>query len=145
MLPIVGESCIDVQWVPMHGEATAPSRCSVFLTPKSVHLTRHKTQSIRDALAASGRPGWTEPPWRSSHEEVVSARWAGNGRDCLDGAEAPRIDHICWVGEGVGSSGGRRVGGPRRRGDSSWPSLQCGMQAGAGAAIRLFDMALCPP
>ena len=115
MLPIVGESCIDVQWVQMHGEATAPSKCSVFLTPKSVHLTRHKTQPIREALVASGRPRWTEPPWRSLHEEVMSARWAGNGWDCLDEAEAPTIGHIGRVGERVGSSGGRRFGGPRRR------------------------------
>ena len=47
---------------------------------------------------------------------VRSARWAGYERDCLDEGEAPTIGHIGRVGERVGSSGGRRVGGPRRRG-----------------------------
>ena len=47
---------------------------------------------------------------------VRSARWAGNGWDCLDVADAPTIGHIGRLGEPVGSSGGRRVGGPKRRG-----------------------------
>ena len=74
---------------------------------------------------------------------VSSARWAGNGRDCLDEAEAPTIGHIGRVGERVGSSGGRRVGGPRRRGVGSRPSLQCDAQPGAAAAIGLCGLAPC--
>ena len=47
---------------------------------------------------------------------VRSARWADNGRDCLDEAEVPTIGHIGRVGERVGISRGRRIGGPKRRG-----------------------------
>ena len=75
----------------------------------------------------------------------VGLAWrAGNGRDCLDEAETLTIDHICWVGEGVGSSASCRVGGPRRRGDSSRPALRGGAQPGAGATIRLCGLAPCP-
>ena len=111
---------------------------------KSVYLTRHKTQPIREALAASDKPRWTEPPWRSLHGNVRLARRADNGRDCLDEAEAPTIARVDWVGQSVGNSGGQRVGGPRRRGDSSRPSLQCDTQPGAGAAIRLRGLASGP-
>ena len=51
---------------------------------KSAYLTRHKTQTIRVALAASGKPRWTEPPWRPLHGECKVSAEAGNGRDCLD-------------------------------------------------------------
>ena len=68
---------------------------------------------------------------------VRSARWTGNGRDCLDEAEALTIGHVRWVGEGVGSSGGRRVGGPRRRGDSSRPESQ-----GSSLATCLYAFAV---
>ena len=60
---------------------------------------------------------------------VRSAWRAGNGRDCLDEAEAPTIGHIGRIGERVGSSGGGRVCGPRRREVGSQPSLQCGHAA----------------
>ena len=72
---------------------------------------------------------------------VSSASWAGNGRDCLDEAEAPTIGHIGRVGERVGSSGGRRVGSPRRLQRRFAASLHCDAQPGAGAAIRLCGLA----
>ena len=75
---------------------------------------------------------------------VSSASWAGNGRDCLDEAEAPTIGHIGRVGERVGSSGGRRVGSPRRLQRRFAASLHCDAQPGAGAAIRLCGLAPCP-
>ena len=42
-----------------------PTRCLM----KSVYLTRHITQPIREALAASDKPRRTEPPWRWLHGE----------------------------------------------------------------------------
>ena len=74
---------------------------------------------------------------------VRSARRADNGQDCRDQAQAPTIARVGWVGESFGSSGGRCVGGPRRRGVSSRPSLQCGAQPGAGATSRLRGLAPC--
>ena len=76
---------------------------------------------------------------------VRSARSAGNGRDCLDEAEAPTIGHMGRFGERVGSSGGRRVGGTRLRGVGKQPSLPCDAQPGAGAAIRRCCLTPCPP
>ena len=68
---------------------------------------------------------------------VRSARRAGKERDCLDEAEASTIARVGRIGESVGSSGGRRVGGLRRRGVSFRPSVQFDAQPGARAAIRL--------
>ena len=75
---------------------------------------------------------------------VRSARRAGNGRDCLDEAEGPTIGHIGRIGERIGSSGGGRVCGPRRRGVGSQPSLQCDAQPGARAAVGLCGLAPFP-
>ena len=77
---------------------------------KGVYLTRYRTLTVRDLLAAC--VGNVRSAWR-----------AGNGRDCLDEAEAPTIGHIGRIGERVGSSGGGRVYGPRRAG--SVRSLRC--------------------
>ena len=47
----------------------------------SVYLTCHKTPPIRELLAASGKPGWTEPQWRSLHGEckVSAVGWQRAG------------------------------------------------------------------
>ena len=66
---------------------------------------------------------------------VRSAWRAGNGRDCLDEAEAPTIGHIGRIGERVGSSGGGRVCGPRRRGVCSQPSLPCARSLAPGPLL----------
>ena len=75
---------------------------------------------------------------------VRSARRADNRRDCLDEAEAPTIARVGRVAESVGSCGGRRVDGLRRRGAGSQPSLHCDVQPGSEAAIRLCGLDPCP-
>ena len=110
---------------------------------KSVYLTRHKTPPFRPVPRQINLVGLNRRGGRCMGN-VRSARRAGNGRNCLDEAEAPTIGHIGRIGERVGSSGGGRVCGPRRRGVGSRPSLQCDTQPGAGAAIRLCGLAPCP-
>ena len=104
---------------------------------KIIYLTRHRLLPIRELLPASGEPGWTEPPGRSWHEECKVSAVDWQGWDCLDEAEAPTIARVGRVAESVGSCGGRRVGGPRRRGDSSRPESQ-----GSSLATCLYAFAV---
>ena len=127
--------------------------CSFVLTQRStvtkgVHLTRHKTPPGREALAASGKPRWTEPPWQLARHgrEEVGAPTLGNlalGDDWVesnDGCRAFRAPSKGYWPENQASV--RHVGSGSHRPDaderSSPPKPTHPHPAGSSTRITRF-------